>query len=266
MGTFSASLLSLLISVIGSHDSPKSTPTVPPIDKVDTVRTSLLIETETSYFPFASENKNGELVGFEIDLMNALCDDMQVQCKIKDNTWDDLIPSLKAGKSDAIIAGMAITPERQAVVDFTQPYYRNDMVFIGKKNYLINLKNTKALNANSVGVLSYTQEAEYLDNTYPNLNVKKYHISGELIDALKTDKIKLALLEKSFGESWLMDSQNQDYEVKESVKKDMNFAIAMRKGDPMIEKFNQSLANLKANGTYEKISQKYFKPTNVMTN
>lgn len=265
MGTFSASLLSLLISVIGSHDSPKSTPTVPPIDKVDTVRKSLLIETETSYFPFASKNKNGELVGFEIDLMNALCDDMQVQCKIKDNTWDDLIPSLKAGKSDAIIAGMTITPERQAVVDFTQPYYRNDMVFIGKKTYPIKLNNTK-LNANSVGVLSYTQEAEYLDKTYPNLNVKKYHISSELIDALKTDKIKLALLEKSFWESWLIDSQNQDYEVKESVKKDMNLAIAMRKGDPMIEKFNQSLANLKANGTYEKISQKYFKPTNVMTN
>lgn len=263
MGTFSASVLSLLISVIGSHDSPKSTPTVPPIDKVDTVRKSLLIETETSYFPFASKNKKGELVGFEIDLMNALCDDMQVQCKIKDNTWDALIPSLKAGKSDAIIAGMTITPERQAVVDFTQPYYREDMIFIGKLNYPMNLKN---INTSNVGVRSYTQEADYLGKTYPHLNVKKYDTYTKLIDALTTDKIKLALVEKSFGESWLMDSQNQDYEVKESVKKDMNLAIAMRKGDPMIEKFNQSLANLQANGTYEKISQKYFKPTNVMTN
>lgn len=264
METFSASLLSLMISALGSHDLQKLTSTKPSIAKADTLRTSLIIDTEASYFPFSIKNKNGELVGFEIDLMNALCDDMKVQCKIKNNDWDALIPSLKAEKSDAIIAGLAITPDRQEVVDFTQPYYRDDMILVGKKNYRINANNSNALKTSSVAVQRSTQEEQFLDDYYPHLNVKRYDIYTDIFKDLKMGKVNLGFLEKSLVTNWLMQPENKDYEIKGShISDSMNFAIAMRKGDPMIAKFNQSLANIKANGTYEKISQKYFGQFNI---
>lgn len=259
METFSASLLSLLLSAVGSHDVQKSAPTQPEIAKADTVRTSLVIDTEASYFPFSIKNEKGELVGFDIDLIHALCDDMKVQCKVKSNDWDALIPSLKAKKSDAIIAGMSITPERQQVIDFTQPYYNNKLVFVGKKSYRIDPNNVNSLKSTRVAVQRSTVEAQFLIENYPRSILMPYDVYLGVFDALKNGEVKLAFSSQSTAKNWLQQPVNKNYEIKgQPIDINDNYAIAMRKGDPMIAKFNQSLANLKANGTYDKISQKYF--------
>ena len=83
----------------------------------------MIIATESSFKPFSYLDKQGQLVGFEIDLANALCKQMQADCQIVSQDWDSLIPSLNANKSDAIMAGMSITEERLNAVDFSEPYF-----------------------------------------------------------------------------------------------------------------------------------------------
>lgn len=99
-----------------------------------TPQTALLrIATEGSYAPYNYTNPDGTLGGFDIEIANALCDKMQVQCQINAQDWDGIIPALKAGKYDAIIAAMSVTPERSAQVDFSEPYFINSLVFFGKR-------------------------------------------------------------------------------------------------------------------------------------
>lgn len=89
-----------------------------PVHAADKIR----IATEGAYAPWNFSGPNGTLEGFEIDLANDLCKRMNKECEIIAQNWDGIIPSLTAGKYDAIMAGMSITPKREEVIAFTTPY------------------------------------------------------------------------------------------------------------------------------------------------
>ncbi len=83
----------------------------------------ILIGTEGAYPPFNELTSDGKLVGFDIDMANALCDEMKVECEFVVQDWDGMIPALIAEKFDAVIASMSITPDRLKKVDFSKKYY-----------------------------------------------------------------------------------------------------------------------------------------------
>ncbi len=80
------------------------------------------IATEGAFMPYNGHDASGKLIGFEIDLANDLCARMKVTCEIVAQDWDGIIPGLNAGKYDAIMAGMSITPKRMEVINFSRSY------------------------------------------------------------------------------------------------------------------------------------------------
>ncbi len=86
-----------------------------------------------TYPPFESMDANNQIVGFDIDLANALCKQIQAECTFTNHAFDSLIPALKFKKYDAVISGMDITPERSKQVAFTDAYYANSALVIAKK-------------------------------------------------------------------------------------------------------------------------------------
>ena len=94
---------------------------------------TLRIATEGTYAPFNYTNPDGSLGGFDVDIANALCNKMQTECQIIAQDWDGIIPALKTGKFDAIVAAMSVTPERSEQVDFSEPYFVNSLVFLAKR-------------------------------------------------------------------------------------------------------------------------------------
>jgi ABC-type amino acid transport substrate-binding protein len=95
--------------------------------------TEIRMASEGAYPPFNEIGANGALKGFDIDIGNALCEEMKAKCTWVKQEWDGMIPALVSRKFDAIIASMSITDERKAKVDFTDKYYASPLALIAKK-------------------------------------------------------------------------------------------------------------------------------------
>ena len=87
-----------------------------------------------AYPPFFTKDASGKWVGWEIELMDAVCAEMKETCSVVDMSWDGLIPGLEAKKFDVIWSSMSITDERKKTIDFTDKYYNTPSKLIGAKD------------------------------------------------------------------------------------------------------------------------------------
>ncbi|MDS4020577.1 MAG: transporter substrate-binding domain-containing protein [Candidatus Competibacter sp.] len=95
----------------------------------------------STFVPWAMRDKNGELVGYEIDVAKQLAEDMKVKAEFVPTAWDGIIPALLAGKFDLIIGGMTITPERNLTVNFTLPYANSGIHLVANKELAAGFKS-----------------------------------------------------------------------------------------------------------------------------
>src|ERR1700712_4239166 len=90
------------------------------------------IGVDATYKPFTFKTPDGKLTGFDVDIANALCDEMKAKCTFVESSWEGIIPGLRANKFDAIVSSMSITDERKKAVDFTDKYYATPTYVIAK--------------------------------------------------------------------------------------------------------------------------------------
>lgn len=230
-------------------------------DAAETAATGevLRIGTEGAYAPFNYTNTDGTLGGFDVDIANAICADMQVTCEITAQDWDGIIPGLKAGKYDAIVAAMSVTPEREQQVSFTEPYFSNTLVFLAKKDSSFDPSNSDDINAHSIAAQRSTISSQWLENAYPNADMKLYDTLSNAFLDLGSNRVDAMVSDKLPALEWLGSTSGSQYALKgQEIDINDNFAIAVRPGDALQAKINKSLVNIKADGTYDKINQKYF--------
>ncbi len=233
-------------------------------DKTAVTEDVLRIGTEGAYAPFNYTNADGSLGGFDIDIANAICADMQVTCEIVAQDWDGIIPGLKAGKYDAIVAAMSITPERAQQVSFTDPYFSNTLVFLAKKDSSFDPSNSSDIDNNSIAAQRSTISSQWLEGAYPKADMKLYDTLSNAFLDLGSGRVDAMISDKLPAIEWLSSPSGSNYVLKgDEIDINDNFAIAVRPGDELQAKINQSLANLKANGTYDKINQQYFAVSSV---
>lgn len=218
---------------------------------------NIKIATESSYKPFSYTDADGKLIGYEVELVDALCAQMQAECELISQDWDGLIPGLNAQKFDAIIAGMSITPERKEVVEFTDPYFHTGIILIGKKGDAISVADLKG---QPVASQRSTVSSQYLQDEYPDADIKLYDTQDNAYLDLTSGRVRAMMSDKVTGIDWLKTEAGKDYEVKgqEISTEEDAMGIAFRKGDPLVAKFNQALTELKANGVYDQITGSYF--------
>jgi len=100
----------------------------------------------STFVPWAMRDKNGELIGYEIDVAKQLAEDMKVKAEFVPTAWDGIIPALLAGKSDVVIGGMSITPERNLTVNFTLPYANSGIHLVANKELAAGFKSLEDFN------------------------------------------------------------------------------------------------------------------------
>ncbi|WCE28586.1 ABC transporter substrate-binding protein [Vibrio sp. SCSIO 43137] len=220
---------------------------------------------EGAYPPFSKTEADGSLSGFDVDMANALCKEMQVKCKIVAQDWDGIIPSLLARKYDAIIAAMSITEERKQKVDFTGKYALIPNKFIAKKG--AGLEFTKAgLKGQKIGVQRATTHDRYLTDNYgESVEIVRYGSFDEAYLDLANGRIVAVLGDASALEEGVINQAGGDaYEFVGPSLTDPKwfgdgFGIAVRKQDKdLTKKLDAAILAVRASGEYKAIQDKYF--------
>ncbi|MGO2231399.1 transporter substrate-binding domain-containing protein [Psychrobacter sp.] len=218
---------------------------------------TIKIATESSFKPFSYTDAEGNLIGYEMELVDALCAQMNAECDVISQDWDGLIPGLNAQKFDAIIAGMSITPERQEVVEFSEPYFYSGIILIGKKGDDLSIDS---LAGEAIGSQRSTVASQYLQDEHDDADIKLYDTQDNAYLDLTSGRVRGMMSDKVIGNDWLKTEAGQDYEIKgdEISTNDDAMGIAFRKDDELVAKFNTALAEIKDNGTYDQITGSYF--------
>jgi len=222
--------------------------------KADTIR----IATEGAYPPFNMKDKSGKLTGFDVDIANALCAQMKVECTIVAQDWDGIIPGLLAGKYDAIVASMSITDERKKKVAFTDPYYRNYLRFVARKGKKL-MVDLKGLKGKIVGAQRQTVSSKYLEQNYNGIvKIKVYGTQQAAWLDLKAGRTDAVLADVYPAYDWITKNKRFAF-VGNKIDINDQIGIAVRKEDITLRnKLSAAIRALRANGTYAKINDKYF--------
>jgi len=212
-----------------------------------------------TYPPFESLDQENNLVGFDIDLAKALCQQMKAECTFTNNAFDSLIPSLKFRRYDAVISGMDITAERSKQVDFTQPYYANSAIVIAPKGRFSRFDDLKG---KRIGVENGTTHQKYLQDKHPEVKVVAYDSYQNAILDIKSGRLDGVFGDSAVVNQWLK-SNPQLATVGDHVTDADYFGtglgIAVRKGNTaLLNEFNQALAELKTSGRWQQLNQKWF--------
>ncbi|MDX8527931.1 transporter substrate-binding domain-containing protein [Mesorhizobium sp. MSK_1335] len=217
------------------------------------------------YPPFFTKDPSGKWVGWEIELMDAVCAEMKETCSVVDMSWDGLIPGLQAKKFDVIWSSMSITDERKQTIDFTDKYYNTPSKLIGAKDGTAGA-SPDDVSGKTIGIQVSTIQSEYYkkyfadkasEKTYTTLDEAFQDLAAGRIDYVFGDSIPLSeFLKSDFGKDCCKDMGN--------VKDDpailgSGIGGGLRKGDEALrEKLDAAIAAVKANGKYAEISKKYF--------
>jgi polar amino acid transport system substrate-binding protein len=224
----------------------------------------LKIGTEGAYPPFNNLTADGKLEGFDIDIANALCEEMKVKCEFVTQDWDGIIPALQAGKFDAIIASMSITDERKQKVDFTNKYYNTPPAIAAAKDSTIKGVTKEDLAGKTIGVQGSTIHFNYSEKTYTDSTVKPYPTAQEYQLDLANGRIDAVNDDITVIEQWLNSPEGACCKLVGTIKTvpeihGEGVGIAVRKGETdLVKQFNAAIEAIRANGKYKAISDKYF--------
>ncbi|MBS0351282.1 MAG: transporter substrate-binding domain-containing protein, partial [Proteobacteria bacterium] len=222
------------------------------------------LATEATYPPFESINSQGQMVGFDVDVLKAICVKIQKNCRLVNQPWDSLIPGLELGKFNVIFGAINITEERKKQINFTNPYYLATGALVAPKALKLSL-DPQVLKNKTIGVQGSTTYEDYLRTVYgQNIQIKRY---GSLQDAfldLQSGRIDAVFGDSPVILSWVKSpGENSTYQVAGTVKDakyfNSGYGFAMKKTNTdLVNQFNQGLAAIKADGSYQKIVQQYF--------
>ncbi|WP_409299432.1 ABC transporter substrate-binding protein [Pseudomonas sp. KCJK8993] len=221
---------------------------------------------EAAYPPFAFKTAEGKIAGFDYDIGNALCAQMQVNCEWTEVEFDGLIPSLKVKKIDAALSSMTITAERRKSVDFTHRYYFTSSRLVMKKGAVVD-DQYQSLKGKTIGVQRSTTTDRYATEVLEpkGIKVTRYSNNEEIYMDLAAGRLDAIFADTIPLEDFLAMPRGADYAFVGPELKDPKYVgegagIAVRKGnEPLVGELDKAIAGIRANGEYQKIQAKYFK-------
>ena len=217
--------------------------------------------TEPSYAPFDSTDADGNIVGFDMDLLDAIGEDQGFKVKYQAFEFDAIIPAIQAGNADIIAAAMNVTEDRAEKVDFSDAYYNSGKVL------LVKLDNDEIT---SIDDLTADMKVAAQISTWESEYIQELAAAGTISEAVILNQTTDCVLQLQNGDvqAVIMDAPVAEYyenNYKDEIKQldtllepsPMAFAVAKGNSE-LLEKINAGLANVKESGVYDELKEKWF--------
>ena len=208
--------------------------------------------TEGAYPPFNFINDAGEVAGFERELGDELCTRAALTCEWVTNEWDSIIPNLQSGNYDAIMAGMSITEERDAVIDFTQNYFPPAASAYVAMSADVDLKGVVAAQVSTI-------QAGYVAES--GATVLEFATPDESVAAVRNGEAVAVFADKDFLAPIVAESNGELVFVGEPVQLGGGIGVGLRESDAELkEKLNAAIQSMKDDGSLNALIEKHFGP------
>lgn len=218
----------------------------------------LRVGAETTFPPFEF-SEGDKYVGFDMDLTKAIADKIGYKYEFKSMGFDALIPALQSNDIDMIASGMNATPEREKTIIFSDSYLDEGgfITVVRKDNTTIN--DMKDLTNHKVGVQIGNVSVD-LVSAIPGTELKQVDSNSQMFTELQAGTIDAAVLDTAVAKYYLAHGASKDLKLVGQSVEATGYNMGFRKSDTELrDKVNQALKDLKADGTYQKIYDKWFK-------
>ncbi|TQR12810.1 transporter substrate-binding domain-containing protein [Psychrobacillus soli] len=219
----------------------------------------LVMGTSADYPPFeyVDTAKGEEIIGFDIDLANLIGEKLGFEVKVENIDFNGLIPAIQAGKVDFVLAGMTPTPDRDKVVDFSNPYNETVQMVVTKKDS--GIEKVEDLAGKTVGAQISSIQEELANElaTTVDMKVESRNLIPEVVQELMTKRFDAAIIEDIVAENYV--ERNADLTYFPVVVDDPDFKAAVfPEGSELKAQFDQAIQELTDSGKIEELREKWF--------
>ena len=218
----------------------------------------LVLGLDEGFPPMGFAGDTGELIGFDLDVAQEVCNRLGVALVKKGINWDEKENDLNAGRIDCIWNGLSVTPARAEAMNLSDPYMKNELIVVvpGSSDAIV----LRDLKGRSVGVQSGSTAQEVLETSElrPDVTVRAYETVTVLLDQLDRGKVDAALIDSVSAYYFIFSSDEPYFILSESLAEE-DYAIGFRKGDQALrDRVQEIISDMKADGSLGEISKAWF--------
>ena len=218
---------------------------------------------DATFAPFEFKRPDGTLTGFNVEIGEAICAQLERECVWVESDWDGIIPGLMAGNFDAILSSMSITPKRQELLDFSMPYQGSGSQFVIPTGTEFD-DTPGGLEGVRIGVQRGTVDHDYLRANYPDADIRAYPGQDEVWLDLAVGRLDATLIGDTVAQQFFETDAGAGFEQMKNLHNDPAIygegaGIAVPKdSDELVSEINSALQALLENGEFRRINDAYF--------
>lgn len=231
---------------------------------IDLEGRTISVGSDTTYPPFETVNEQGEIVGFDVDVVNAVCEKVNCNAEFQTTAWDGIFPALDAGEFDMVASGVTITEERDRVVDFTIPYFEVDQaIAVRVENEELTLEDFTAEDSDlTLGAQTGTTNAATAEQLVGRDRVRLYDDFNAAIQGLLNGDVDGVAIDDVTADAFVQQNAGELTVNIREVESGDKLGFAVQEGDPLVEALNAGIEAIQADGTLDELIEKWFSGTN----
>ena len=215
---------------------------------------TLTMGTNATFPPYEYVDDDGNIIGIDAEIAAAIAEKLGMELEIKDMEFDSLITACAGGSVDMVLAGMTVTDERKESVNFSDSYATGIQVIIVKEDSEI--ATADDLDGKTIGVQSGTTGDIYCRDDYGEDSVKQYNNGALAVAALQNGQVDCVVIDNEPAKNFVAANDGLKILDTEYITEDYAIAVA-KENTELLEKINNAMTELKADGTIDKIINKY---------
>lgn len=226
-------------------------------DTAGELKDTYTVATDSSFVPFEFE-EDGEHVGFDMDIINGIAEEAGFDVKLEVTNFDGIIPGLQTGSFDIAIAGITITDERKAAVDFTSPYYKSG-TRIGVPVDNTDITSMEDLDGKTVASRLGSAPLDYLAENVPGAKALPFEQLDQMYLAVEGGSADALLYDAPNVEYYISTTGDGKLKAVGDLYEAQEYGIAVSKdNEALVDAMNQALANMIDDGRYAETYEKWF--------